>query len=379
MAISERTRKRDGVKTYYIDFRDQRGRRVRELAGTTRTQAKNLLKKRLGEVQEGSYVNPNDKAEPEDRGPTFKEFSVRFMRDYGKLRRSHYYTQQLKVLTKFFGDKYLREITRADIDLFAADRARQPVGKRNARTVGPSTVRKDLVLVATVLKVAVRWGVLDASPAVDLPKPAEPHHKTRYLTQDEWKKLLENSPKWLRSILTVALSTGMRLKEILGLRWEDVDRSMDLIYISEDNKTGRPRVIPLGDAVRKVLDGQVRHLKSTFVFTDTNGTPYTKGWGRNYVGNATKAAMKAAGIQNASFHTIRHTAGSWLAQQGESEVKIARLLGHASTRTTARYMHLRPDDLRKAVQTLDAAISDLDTQLDTRQNDAAVAHKPHVR
>ncbi len=60
MAIHERTRKVDGVTFYMIDFRDQQRRRVRETAGTTRKQAKDLLTKRLGEVKSGTFRNPND-------------------------------------------------------------------------------------------------------------------------------------------------------------------------------------------------------------------------------------------------------------------------------------------------------------------------------
>lgn len=279
-------------------------------------------------------------------------------------------------------DRYMikdSQFTRADIDLFGVARARQTVGKHAKRTVGASTVRKDLTVLVTMFKLAVRWGILDASPAVDVSKPPEPRHKVRYLSHDEWERLRAMAAPGLRPILTLGIATGMRLKEILGLRWEDVDRKAGLFYLSEDNKTGNPRVIPIGKTVKTALDGQVRHLKTPWIFTDPAGHPYTGSKSRNYVSNATIAAMRRAGIKGASFHTLRHTVGSWLAQSGESEVIIAKLLGHASTKTTERYMHLQPKHLKGAVRTLDAALaSRVDTQVDTRQNDA-VAPNPHVR
>ena len=79
------------------------------------------------------------------------------------------------------------------------------------------------------------------------------------------------------------------------------------------------------------------------------------------VGKATKAAMRAAGIEGATFHTLRHTAGSWLAQAGESEVMIAKLLGHATPNTTRRYMHLRPEHLRATIDRLEAAFRSCST------------------
>src|SRR5262245_54700714 len=103
MAIIVKTRKRDGIKMYLIDFRDQKDRRIRETAGTTKRQAEKLLKRRLGEVSAGTYVNPRDHHEERDLGPTFNDFADQFLRDYGSLRRSSYYSQQVAVLKSYFG------------------------------------------------------------------------------------------------------------------------------------------------------------------------------------------------------------------------------------------------------------------------------------
>ena len=371
MAIIPKTRKCDGIPIFYIDFRDQKKRRVREKAGTTRSQAKNLLTQRLGQVRDGTYVNPKDV--DRDAGPTFTEFAERFMKDYGNLRRSNYYEEQVKVLKRHFGERRLRDITRADLDLFTAARS---------RTAGPSTVRKNLTILGTMFKLAVRWDVLQASPAVDLNKPSEPHHKTRYLSREEWDRLHDAAPPWLRPIITMAVVTGMRLKEVVGLQWEDVDSVAGVVHISEDNKTGRPRGIPIGDTVREVLAerDKVRDLRtgkrlSRFVFTDTAGEARTSTRARDTICKATISAAKVAGLAGVSFHTLRHTAGSWAAQAGATEIEIAKLLGHATTATTRRYTHLKPDHLRGTVRALDAMMRGVDTQVDTSQISEAVNEK----
>ena len=118
---------------YYIDFRDRRGRRVRELAGTTRTQARNLLTRRLGEVRARTFVHPKDLED--ERGPTFDEFADRFMRVYAVRCRSDHYKDRVKRLRPCLGGRRLRQICRADLDLFVAERGLK---------VGPSTLRKDI-------------------------------------------------------------------------------------------------------------------------------------------------------------------------------------------------------------------------------------------
>src|SRR5262245_27554770 len=130
MAIKQRINKTQGVTYYMIDFRCRLGHRVRETAGTTRTQAKDLLTKRLGEVKAGAFDCPREREEAV--GPTFDEFADTFVRDYGSRCRSNHYKGNLVPLRAKFGKQRLREITREDLDVFAAERARE---------VGPSTVR----------------------------------------------------------------------------------------------------------------------------------------------------------------------------------------------------------------------------------------------
>lgn len=353
MGIVKRVRKRDGIVAYDIDFRDQRGRRVREVAGTTRLQAKKLLTRRLGEVRSGTYVHPRDR--DSGKGPTFAEFSIRFMRDYGSLRRSDHYTDRLKRIRRHFDDIRMREITRADLDGFVAKRLRE---------VSPSTVRKDMAVLGTFFKKAVEWDVIEASPAVGLQKPPEPKPRTRYLTIEEWGGLQEAAPPWLRSMLTLAVATGLRLKEITKLRWEDVDRQAQIIHVAMDTKTGT-RAIPVNRTAAGVLDGLVRHLRNPYVFVDQEGNHYDNELRRNRITRWTTKVMRSAGIDGATFHTLRHTAASFMVQAGVPLYEVQKVLGHSTPLMTERYAHLQPDHLQGAVRALDEALSGLDTQMDT--------------
>ncbi len=353
MAIVEKIRSSDGIKCYYIDFRDQHGVRVREVAGTTRTQAKKLLTRRLGEVRTGTYVNP--RRVTEDNRLTFDDFAERFLEDYVRPRcRSSYYDQMLRrdhkvtsPIRRYFGRKRLSAITERDLDRFQRDRSRE---------VGPSTVRKNLTLLATMFRTAKRWGLIRVNPTADLVKPPEPRHRVRYLGLDEWQRLIVMAEPWLKPILGMAICTGARLKEVVSLRWDNVDREAGWLYLTADNKTATPRQIPLGKSARTIIEGQVRHVRSPFVFTSTTGETYVSTRERNRVSQRTRAAMRAAGIADASFHTVRHTVGSWLGQRGFSEAQIGALLGHAAATMTGRYVHFQADSLRAMVDALDGIL-----------------------
>jgi integrase len=358
MAITERIRKCDGVRVYVIDFRDQQRHRVREVAGTTRTQAKNLLAKRLGEVKTGDYQNPNDKPKekPKPVVLTFRKFAGLFLRDYvGKRPRSTYYDDQLRnsgPIIKFFGKLKLTEITEAHLDQFR---------RRRLDDVGPSTVRKNLTVLGTMLNMAKRWKLIEVNPAADLRKPSEPRHRVRFLSLPEWERLEARAQPWLRPILRMAVFTGMRLGEITGLTWEDVDRKAGVIHVPMDTKSGT-RAVPMNETVRKLLEGQVRHLRCPYVFARRDGRQYHSRETRNTISKHTRAAARAVGIHDAGFHSLRHTAASWMVQSGVSLYDVQLILGHSTPAMTARYAHLRPEHLRDSIRALDTYLDKMDVR-----------------
>jgi integrase len=349
LAIEERVRKRDGVRTYYIDFRDQKNRRVRELAGTTKRQAQRLLKKRLGEVVAKTYNNPRDVVR--ERGPTFGDFTERFLREHPGRRRSDHYPNSVKRILPYFKDVPIRDITRADLDRFRIRLMTERVEKLG-RPIGSTSVLKLLRTLHRIFKMAVRWGVIETNPAADMEKPSPANPKTRFLTIEEFEKVEAVSPAWLRPILRMAVSTGLRLKEVACLRWTDVDRGTGVIHVDQDTKTGR-RQIPMSETAREVLDGQIRHLNTPMVFVDDKGRDFAAEGRRNQISVATTKAMRDVGIEDATFHTVRHTAAAWMVQDGVSLYDVQSVLGHSTPTMTQRYAHLEPGHLRRAVGALD--------------------------
>jgi integrase len=365
--IFKKRHARSDIWWFYVRYAVPGGRRRVEKAGTTRGQAERLLKKRLGEVASGTFLDPRDAKSA--GGPTFREFVGRFLREHPGRRRSDHYATALKSPIAYFGDRPIRQIGRADLDRFRLH-LMTTVSPAIGRPLSSTSVVKILRSLGRVFKLAVRWGVVEHDPASMLEKPSLPAPRTRYLTTEEFGLLDAAAPVWLRPLLIMAVSTGMRLKEIAGLRWASVDRQAGILYVSEDSKTGS-RPIPMNQTARATLDSQIRRLRVPWVFVGESGDDYTSPGARNRISKATLEAMKSAGIANASFHTLRHTAAAWMVQGGVSLYEVQKILGHSTPVMTQRYAHLAPDHLRGAIRTLDAALGSMATGLATGTANAA--------
>jgi integrase len=353
---------RDETVYWFIRYMGPDGKRHKERAGTHKSDARNLLEARRVEIRSGTWVDPRERKRAEAvAGLTFSDFADRFLIDYAARCRSDHYKGIVTLLKAHFGARLLKDISRADLDAFSAARLRGELGllttRKKARKVTDSTLRKNLVALGTMFKAAVRWGLIDRNPAQDIRKPSEPRHATRYLSPDEWTRVQQAAPPWLRPMLTMAIATGMRLKEVVGLRWEDIDRKAGLLHVSEDSKTGT-RAIPMGRTVLAVLEGQVRHVRSPFVFVDEEGSPYTSKEARLRITRATIAVMEREKVQGATFHTLRHTAASIMVQSGIDLYEVQRILGHSTPVMTQRYAHLQPGHLRRGVLAIDAVLSE---------------------
>ena len=166
--------------------------------------------------------------------------------------------------------------------------------------------------------------------------PEDEYRRDRILTHEEGEKLYETAAPHLKVILICALSTGMRLSEILGLKWEDVDLVKRQIRVRpQSSKSGKQRAIPINSTFFSVLEGQQKldNGRSDDVFryedpeTGILRPVKTVRW-------AFTMACRRAGIENLQFHDLRHTFGSKLIENGADPVSVKDLLGHANLKTT---------------------------------------------
>jgi integrase len=150
------------------------------------------------------------------------------------------------------------------------------------------------------------------------------------------------------AIVTLALSTGMRKGEILGLEWERVDLSSARISLYR-TKNGTPRGVPLNRAAYEALialePDPARRQGLCFRKRDD------RAWGQ--IRTAFENAVRRAGLKDVRFHDLRHTTASHLVMRGASLRDVQEILGHRDLKMTQRYAHLSPAHLRAAVDRLD--------------------------
>ncbi len=135
----------------------------------------------------------------------------------------------------------------------------------------------------------------------------------------------------LRPIVQIALNTAMRLREILYLKWCNVDFNRNIIVVTK-TKSKKNRNVPMNRLVTETLQGIER--KSEYVFCDhKTGEPY------HSVKTTFGKALKRAGLIGVRFHDLRHTAATMMVMNGVDLATVKEILGHSDIEMTMRYAH----------------------------------------
>lgn len=257
------------------------------------------------------------------------------------------------------GDLRLDQIDYAVIEDFKVILA----GTRNARVkcevqvIAPKTVNNILTVLGHVLQVGRKRGLIATVPEISRVKMPLPDWD--FLTFEESERLIAHAKGTWCTMILVALRTGLRRGELLGLRWEDVDLDRGRIRVVENYvrgqfkapKSGKPREVPLSGEARAAL-AQHRERWGAVgkrVFCDAQGKPYTQG----VMASQLERACRLAGLRVIGWHVLRHSFASALVMRGVAIRAVQDLLGHASIVITQRYAHLAPHVSQDAVCLLD--------------------------
>lgn len=243
------------------------------------------------------------------------------------------YTHRVKPISKFFAKHTIDQI-----DLDDVERCREELCKGRCS----STVNVSMQLLNQMLGLAVRWGLLEKNPANELRRLKAPAPRLRHLSKEEKASLLAYlaPTKLLHDLVLVALRTGMRRGELLGLKVCDVDLLGNQVALWQ-TKTNTPRHIPLlPDAAEALARNCAGKNSQNFVFTYNEGSRA----GRKFVkiDHLWRKAVKACNLGNFRFHDLRHTFASDLTMAGAGQKAVSELLGHSTLQMTQIYVHLSP-------------------------------------
>lgn len=331
---------------YVLDFYDQHGKRQRETmkAGATKKEAEAELRARAEAVSKRAFL-------PVKRMPLFSEVAAEWLnhkRPNVRITTHEVFNGNVK--------NHFKELASVKIGLIDTATVEKWIARKQAEGMNINTLRKLIVTLNQIMAYSARHGYADHNPVRDAERPREQgqepgKEKIAVLKPDEINRLLDaTEDQKYKLLFRMAVFTGARQGELLGLKWQDIKWQDKQVHIQRtftkghffDTKTkGSNRKIDLGP----VLLSELRKWKLAsgkndldLVFCNEAGQPmnYSNMMNRHYF-----PALTAAELPRIRFHDLRHTYASLLIQQGENIKYIQNQLGHSSPTVTLNvYAHL---------------------------------------
>jgi integrase len=258
----------------------------------------------------------------------------------------------------------LRAITTSEAELYIA--------RRSEAGANAATINREMTVLKHMLRRAVVWEYLSRNQIENIKPLKERPGRTRFLSIEEVEKLLEACTfqearselgrGYLRSFVLIALNTGMRRNEILGLSRKSVDWQNHMVTLA-NTKNGEARHIYLNDTAIETLRSLPARIDTERLFP----------FGPWQITMAFSRAAKRAGIEDFRLHDLRHTFASYQAMAGVQARGLQALLGHKDNRMTMRYSHLADAYLRDAVNRVNIGSQEQKSPPDSQKNGTYLA------
>jgi integrase len=259
---------------------------------------------------------------------------------------------QLRWWTERLGAFALADVTPARIAT-ARDALLAGEGPTGAKLAPASAVRY-LAALSHVCSWGEReLGWLSSNPCRKVKRPQEPRGRVRFLDREtELPALLaacrESTDRRLFPLVTLALATGARQGELLGLRWSDVDLERRIATLHKTKNRERRALVLTAPAHTALLElRRVQPVGPSLVFG--------KGGKAVFPRESWERALARAGVKDFRFHDLRHSAASYILMSGGTLAEVAEVLGHKTLSMVKRYAHLSPEHVRGVVARMSAA------------------------
>ncbi len=330
--------------TWWVDFRFERNRYRKKSPTNSREGAKDYEATLRQKLSRGEKLE-EEKTESKE---SFAKFARTWFEVYvkGNNKHSEIISKEsiLRVhLIPFFGKIILERIDTQIIERYKREKTKTNLCNKS--------INNHLAVMRKCLETALEWKILKETPKIKFLKT--PPQKFDYLSESECQTLLANTSKDLHDMILIGLNAGLRFGEIIALSWKDVDLDRKILSISQSiakgkigsTKSNRNRFIPMSEQLCEMLKRRIR--ENNLVFCE-NGEPLNQ---IKYCKLLYKAC-RGSNLREIGWHVLRHTFASHLAQKNISIKAIQELLGHSDIKTTMRYAHLSPSELRSAVDVL---------------------------
>ena len=332
--------RRKGSDIWYADFTGPGGKRSRQSSGTTDYEA----------AKEWAAKAAHDSWRTRKLGDappiTWDHAVLEWLKEFGGQRRSiEDIKAKLRWLTKHLTGVRVSAINRDKVRELKKLRLAERItaGKRTLdRRCTPSTCNRYLAELSKILNYAEANEWITRAPAIDWCD--EDDSDPRWITREEAARLVEELPPHLATMTRFALATGLRAANVTGLRWKQVDMARRCAWVGSSQAKAKKAIpIPLNDDAMNILGQQRgRHKEWVFVYQGhqktaaldrIHGSPTTAAWHK---------ACARAGIDDFTFHDLRHTWASWHVMNGTPLQVLQQLGGWADLDMVLRYAHLAP-------------------------------------
>lgn len=330
-------------RVWWIEYYDHEKRLRRKRIGTSKTAAEVELAEIKKALVEGRYIQKS----PEVR-TNFKELAAWYL-DLPdvKAKRSYIRDRQLVAnLLAFFGSRLLKDISPSLVEAYRQKRLQEP-SARTGRTRGdltaPATVNREVACLKAIYNKAIKNGKAERNPCQGVKMLKENNERDRVLSEEEFHRLLAACPEHLKPVVKLAYYTGMRQGEILNLTWGQVNLKEGFIRLTPRNtKTAEGRLVPLTNELIEMLKARPKGLPHTPVFT-------YKGRSVGEMKRSFATAVKRAGLEDFTFHDLRHTAINNWRLAGHDYFRIMAATGHKTMGVFKRYNTVTKEELKALV------------------------------
>lgn len=312
----------------------------------------------------------------------FETLAEEWFEEYAKMNlRNTTYERLLQLRKRIYaaiGHLRMDKITPRQIQSFINSLAKDGANEKTGKPLAPKTIRHNLSLISDIFGYAIKMGVVSYNPCSRITIPKVEQKEKKIYTVDEVTKfleLLENEPIKYRAFFNLAVFSGFRRGELLGLEWKDVDFDSSVISVrrtscytaqkgvyTDTTKTRKSqRSIKFPNAIIELLkkfkleqDGEARKLGSKWVDTDrlfvkwngepmNNNTPYF--WLNEF--------CEKHGLPFYGIHSFRHLFASMLVNEGVDIVTVSGALGHSAVSTTSNiYCHMLDNSQAKVSEAI---------------------------
>jgi integrase len=271
---------------------------------------------------------------------TIQDAFARYFQEKGQyLVNAKYILTSLMTMAQNLGITYLDELDKSTLQKYVDLRR---------KTLSNASVNRELAKLSAIRSLADEFWDKRVNKAKPLKfRLKEPAENIKYLP--DWttaQKIIDKAPAHLKPIIYTALYTGLRKGNLLNLKWENLDFINNLINVKV--KGNHTLTLPMIASLKEILQAQPQINEYVFNYNGHRIGDIKHAWTHIFYDNTGK--LKDVTLPYVNFHTLRHTAATWILRKTNNLKLTQQILGHTNIKTTLKYAHVLDEEKRKALE-----------------------------